>query len=257
MNYLQQKRQHRRTVWIYIRYAFPILAILLILLAMRIPCLQFTTADTGKNDVISAWELMGNAWDQARECLFGGMEDPTQASIAFSKVVLTTVIVCHALFWIGSAIAVWALVTAVRCSRSPKEGDRWRIAFITIAPNRTSLCLWLLCLLPLSAFPRLLIIIYETMMNYTVTMNVTFAEPLIIALLLWFLQIVLSAATANAERELDMDLFQTFSANHRKKQIPNEKTENPVSCAKMTQKDKEEQLDKIRQLLRDEDTKNE
>lgn len=253
MNYLQQKRQRRQTTWIYIRYAFPILAVLLIVLAMRIPCLQFTTADTGTNDVISAHELMGNAWEQARQCLFGGMDDPTQASISFSKVVLTTVILCHALFLIGMGIAVWALVTAIRFFRSPKEGDKWRIAFVTIAPKRIALCLWMLCWLPLPAFPRLLVIIYQTMMNYTVTMDVTFAEPLIIALLLWLAQIILSASTANAERVSKMDLFRSYSKRHREEQ-PNE-PERQVSAPtpEITQQAKEEQLQKIRQLLRGED----
>ena len=253
MNYLQQKRQRRRAAWIYIRYAFPLLAILLILIAMRIPCLQFTTADTGTNDVISAHELMGNAWEQARQCLFGGMDDPTQASIAFSKVVLTTMIVCHTLFLIGATICVWAFVTAVRFFRSPKEGDRWRIAFVTLSPNRTVLCLWFLCLVPIPAFPRLLVIIYQTMMNYTVTMDVTFAEPLILALFLWLVQIILSAATANAERESHMDLFPSFSPDLQKEDDAEHKPNDATPSVSMTQAEREAQLEKIRRLLGNED----
>ena len=253
MNYQQQKQLQRRKAWIYIRYAFPLLAALLILLAMRLPCMQFTTADTGTNDAISAHELMSNAWDQARECLFGGMEDPTEASIAFSRTVMTVILVCGALFLVGIVIAVWALVTVVRFRRDPKEGDVWRISFVTLVPNRTVLCLWMLCLLPLPAFPRLLVIIYETMMNYSVGMDVTFAEPLILALLLWITQIIFSSATANAERATNMDVFRSFQKQKEEENPSEPEAITDAPTARITQEAKKEQLDEIRRLLSDED----
>lgn len=256
MNYKRRQQMRRRTGWIYVRYLFPLLMILLILIAMRIPCLQYTTADTGTNDTISTWELLANSFEQSREILFG-TEEQTQTNVSFSRTVLITLIVCTLLFLVGCTVAVWSAVAAFRYARDPKEVNTARIAFITLVPNRTVLCLWLLCLLPLPAFPRLLVLIYQAMMNYAVALDVTFAEPLIIALALWLIHLILSAATANAERELHLDPFQRLKPKEAEEETEQENEKLSPSNASeqesiLMSKTREEQLAQIRRMLGDE-----
>ncbi len=260
MNIQKQRQIRRQKGWIRLRYLFPILAILLILVAMRIPCLQYTTADTGTNDTISAWELMGNAFDQSRTVLFGS-EEQTQTNVAFSRSVLTVWCVCLLLFLIGCAVAVWSLVTALRYFQDPKAHVTARIAFITAVPNRIALCLWLLCLLPLPAFPRLLVMIYHTMLHYAVVLDVTFAEPLLIAALLLLAEILLSILTASAERKLGMDPFQRMKSPSPSEEetsdsgedVPEELSPEQREYYDRMRKTREEQIAQIRQMLNDKD----
>ena len=244
----------RRTGWIYLRYLFPLLILLLIVIAMRIPCLQYTTADTGTNDAISAWELIANSFDQSRRVLFG-TEEQTQANIAFSRTVLISLTVCVLLFLIGCAVAIWSVVMALRYARIPKDHSTARIAWITLVPNRVALCLWHLCLLPLPAFPRVLIVIYQSMMRYTVALDVTFAEPLIVAALLVLALAAITALLAPTERACGMDPF----PNRKKPSSESDADEaTPPSFATasedpLTRKAKEEQLAQIRRMFNDED----
>ena len=251
-------RVTRRSVgWVYLRYLFPPLCALLTLIALRIPCLQYTTAEK-VNDPISTRELISNAFAQSREALFGA-ESQTAASIAFSRATLLTVVVAILLFLIGAAITIWYTVTAFRYAQHPKQRSLARIAFITLVPNRVALALWSLCLLPLPAFPRLLVIFYQSLMNYTVRLDVTFAEPLLIAVLLVLIQVAFGALLAPVERENGMDPFPP-----KKEKIPYEEESasdegsrresgGSQEESELAQRAREEQLAQIRRMFNRDD----
>ena len=250
MSRIKKKSSRRNQGWVYLRYCLPILVILLILVAIRIPCLQYTTADTGANDAISAWELAVNAFDQSRGVLFGS-EEQTEANLAFSRTILISLILCVILFFIGCAVAIWSVIDAFRYVNAPMERSNAHIAFITLIPNRPVFLLWLLCLLPLPAFPRLTVLIYQVMLNYTVTLKITFADPLLIAAILLVAEGALLALLAATERELGMDPF-----HRRKKKGPEtdeeEMTDLPHPARQesiLMSKTREEQLEQIRRML--------
>ena len=247
MNYKKKQQLRRARGWIYARICFPILMLLLILISMRIPCLQYATKDTGRNDAISAWELVVNSFDQSRGVIFGSAEQ-TQANVAFSRTLLIVLILAALLFLVGCVIAVWSVIDALGTSRPDSV---LHIAYVTLVPNRIALLLWLLCLLPLTAMPRLTVLIYDVMLNYTVTLTVTFAEPLIVTALLLAAEGAFLGALASTEKELGLDRF----AHGNKETLtptevePENSSDPDGEATSLTDQARAEQLAQIRRML--------
>ena len=98
-NLRKRKQEERRRAWIYTRYLFPILSLLLILGSLALPCLRYVTADTGTNDSISSFELLQNSWDQVRVYLFGtAASEQLPENVAFCETVLVLLVVLVLLF---------------------------------------------------------------------------------------------------------------------------------------------------------------
>ncbi len=261
------KREARRRAWVSFRYLFPVLMIVLMLISMAIPCLRYTTADTGTNETISTFQLIENSWGQVRVYLFGTGEQ-TAENIAFSWTVLICLAVFVILFALGTAIAVWSAIGALRYLRNPEEKGMARTVFLTVLPNRFAVCAWQALLLLLPAFPRVLVLIYKKILMYSVILNVTFADPILICGILYGISIILAAVFQPLEYAWGMNPFRWREESSRIEDDEVRTEETPVftneaerKYYEMNQQAREEQAERIRQLLlgdeekRDEDEK--
>ncbi len=254
-NLRRRKKEARRRGWIIAKYLFLPLAALLITVSLFIPCLRYTTADAGTQGVISAAELTRNSWDQVRGYLFG-TADPSASNESFSWAVLFVVALFTVLYVVGLALIGFYTVGAFRYFRSPEDVGRGRILFLTLFPNRLVACLSWLLLLPLTAFPRLIVLFYDRYFHYPVLLNVTFLEPLWAALILILAVAFLTIGFLSLERAAGMDPHKRrpkpVEEDFEEEESYEESEEDPY--AEMNRRAREEQAERIRQLLRkDED----
>ena len=204
-------------VLIYIRYLLPIALCLAMLMSTLVPCLQYSTTE-GTNDKISASELYENSWDQVRHYLFSGAE--TKADQArFSRVMLATLIIMAVLFALGAlgtaAIAFFALRYVNDPDKKRAKNDVWRIWFVTVIPNRIVCCVIFALTLPLTFLSRLIVPMYDTMMNVDVLLRVSFPEPWVWALISLAVVIAMSVASSVYEKKLKVDVFESEKQKKR------------------------------------------
>ena len=192
---------------VYVRYIFPIAAILLSFLLMMIPCYSYTTADTGAQEAISLCELADNARVQVCEYLFERTGTKDQANLYFSKLVLGLIVGLSLLFVMAFVSTVYILVSAVRYFKNPDVLDTKRLLFMTLVPNRTVGFVFQALSLPLLAFPHLLVLVYDKVLQYHVELALTFPDPLILGIVLYAASIVLSCVSATHETGLHMNPF--------------------------------------------------
>lgn len=234
-----------------IGYLAPTVALLLLLIAVCLPVLQYTTAAGVTNQSLSTLRLLRNSWNEVREYLFGTSEQ-LSVTLTFSKTVLITLIIGIVCFLLGAAASVFYTVGALRYLSNPEDTGTARILWITLFPNRAVACLWFLLLLPLLAFPRLLVGIYAFMLHSAVTLKFSPAEPLWLFLLFFIILCVLSVYEASQERSVR---FSPFVSNQHGWQKPlDSASENPTADEdaeedEQTRKAREEQLLQIRRLL--------
>ena len=89
-----------------------------------------------------------------------------------------------------------------------EQSKNERALWITLFPNRTVLWLWQLPLLPLLAFPRILVMLYAVMLgNESVSLKAGIGDPLLIGLILLLVSAILSVVSATKERALRLDPF--------------------------------------------------
>lgn len=257
----KERKQRFRRGWIRFRYLFPLAAILLTAATLFIPCLRFTTADTGTGEAISVAELMKNAWDQVRTYLFATAEQQ-EATVAFSQSVLITLIVLWLLFLLGTAATVWVTIGAFRHFSDPEGSGTDRILFRTVFPNRIVACVYRGLTLPLLLFPRILVLFYENILHYTVLLNLTFPEPIIFGGILFLAELVLVAVFSPMETVANMNPYRKRRRQIGIEEDEAEAEETPVFQTEAEQKQYEllersraEQAERIRKLLRNEENK--
>ncbi len=241
--------------FIYFRYIFPIAAAILLIALMFVPCYRFITADTGVNQAISHSTLMGNAWDQVRGYLFGGGEKQI-ATLDFSRAVLTAIIVLTVLFTVGFASTVYAAVSAFRFFSGGCRDGKSRALFITLVPNRAVLCIYHALMLPMLSFALLMPWFYDSFMNYHVQLAYAPFDMLYVAIAIYAATVIVIVVSARYERLEGMDLF----FKHREKEEDNSKTEDESlptdSYSVMDRMAREEQAERIRELLMKRDKEN-
>ena len=203
------KRKNQRKegmALVFLRYVAPVAALLVSALWLFIPCMRFTTKDAGTGAVVSAAGLLSNAWHQVREFLFGegGLSSVNEI---FSWTVLILIIVCVLLFLAGAAATVWSSVGALSYLRDGNERGTARALYVTLFPNRIAACAWQAMILPLLAFPRLLLVCYDRILYYPVILNLTFAEPILIGGILYVVTVILCAATRKTENTLGVSPY--------------------------------------------------
>ena len=199
--------RNSRKKLVYVRYLFPIAAIVLTFLLMLVPCYSYTTADTGRQEAISLCELLDNSRMQVCEYLFETTGTRDNATLYFSRVVLGLVIGLSVLFAIATAAVVYIAISAFRYFKDPEDRGNARILFITLVPNRAvGLVLQALCF-PLLAFPHVMLLLYDKILHYHVELTLTFPDPLILAGILYAASIVLSIVSASRESGLRMNPF--------------------------------------------------
>ena len=247
---IKQKNARARG-WILGKNLYPFLMILLICIALAIPCLRYTTADTGTNETISQWELMGNSWDQSRQYLFGGGEQ-TSGNVLFCRTVLGTLIGFFLAFFVGAAALIFAAVGAIYYMVRPTWQGTGRALYLTLFPNRVAVCLWGALMLPILIFPRLLVFFYRRYFYYSVLLNVTFGEPMVIGGVLFVLFLALVIGFAKWEERTGLSPF----PKKKQKGLPEveEDAEPTFSSAdpmedELTARAREEQMERIRRLL--------
>ena len=246
----QTRNQERARAWIIAKNLFPFAMILLILISLFIPCLRYTTADTGTGETISQWELMGNSWEQSRQYLFGNGEQSSSNTL-FCRAVLGTLIGTFISFLLGAVATVLSAAGALYYIKNPEWRGTGRALYLTLFGGRVFSLLWSVLLLPLLTFPRILISFYERYYHYRVLLNVTFPEPMVIGGVLFLLLIGLTVGFAKWEERMGLSPF----PKKKQRGMPEaseESDDSPVFDEEedeMTRRAREEQMERIRRLL--------
>lgn len=199
--------RNSKKTWIYLRYIFPVVAILLTFLLMLVPCYSYTTADTGRQEAISLLELADNSRVQVCDYLFERAGTKDQATLYFSKLILGLIVGFSVLFALALAATVYVLISAMRYFKNPDDASTEHLLFITLIPNRIVAFVFQALVFPMLAFPHLMVLIYEKVLHYPITVTLTFLDPLILSALLYVAAIVLSIVSASHESGLHMNPF--------------------------------------------------
>lgn len=192
---------------IYIRYILPPILMLLILLVMLIPSYRYV-AEGNVNETISFFSLLKNSYNQSRDILFGEGEQ-TAANMAFSKALLSIVIIFPILYLVAMAAAIYNMFVAMRyfIGDDEEKNEITRTVFITFFPNRIFLCIVESLILPFLFFPYIMTLLYKVMFNMRVSVILTFPDALIIGGISLLVIFALSVICAPMERELEADIF--------------------------------------------------
>ena len=256
---MKKKQTNGKKGFIYFRYILGAALAVLILAGMLIPCLKYTVGEN-HNQPISNLSLIKNSWETSREYLFDGASNKQVEQTAFSKALLATVIALSAIFIIGVLLAAYTAYCAFSYFRDPERTDSNRIFFLTLVPNRVVLCIYHALLLPLAFLPRIIIPLYENILNYQTVLYFSAFEPWIIALVLYAAFIAVVFVSARYERSLGLDPLYNEAKEKRKKDkkrvitYAEESADQEVpSIDEILRKEQEE---RIRKLFSDSENKN-
>ena len=250
-----------KTGFIYFRYVFPMIAVACMAGVCFVPAYRYITADTGINQPISMWTLIGNAWDTVRAYLFGGGKQEAVV-VDFSWTTLLTIIALVLLFLVGAASTVYAAVSAFRYFGDGCRESRARALFVTLAPNRIVLCVYHALTLPVFAFPLVMASMYDKILGYHVELAYSSFDMGLVAIALYAATVVMIAVSAARERRVGYDLFvkrvvnKTAEAEWTEESVE-EQTEPRDAYDDMADKAKREQTERILRLLtkQNDDTK--
>ncbi len=239
--------------FIYFRYIFPIVMALLSVILMFIPCYSYITADTGVNDAISLWELMGNSWQTVREYLFGS-GTKYDVTIDFARILMALLIVFVVLFVLGVAFSAYCAITAFRYFANDCKESKERILFITLVPNRIVLCIYTALTLPIFFMPMLMPLLYKNYLYYQVQLSVTPFDMVYIALALYIACVIIVAISTQKESMSQMNIFAKRQApisklqnEHEETEKAEQETDDPYEI--MSRKEKQEQNERILRML--------
>ncbi len=251
----RQRKEARRRGLIYLKAWLPTLTVLLLLIAMLIPCLRYTVAGTGTKEPISEVTLLSNSFTTARGILFGE-GDWEKNEIGYAKASFATVLVSIALFLVSAAMAIWASIGATRYYLNPERAGREHAIYRTFF-NRPLLFVYQLLMLPLLAVPRLNVLYFQKLLGYPTILNLTFPEPIMIGIVLLILHLVLMNVTKKWERRMGLDAF--AAPNFREEEESDEETEDYEAphfasdaereTYEMNERARAEQLERIRTML--------
>ena len=253
------KIKNAKTAVIYVRYILPVALCLLLIGAMFISCLSYSTVE-GTQGEISEAELLSNTWEQTRTYLFGNSDrEATQESFSWTAVILIPALVL--LFAAGVLSSVIVAAGAILYINYPefRKSDT-RIWFVTFFPNRIIVCILQALVLPLLFYSRITILLYDKIMNVDVLLNVSFPEPWVWGLISVAMICALSAVSAKFERELGCDTFKKIDSpivkvidpedsQEEEKHEPQFKTESERIYYENQMRAREEQAEYIRKLL--------
>lgn len=246
---MKRKARSNKRIFIYFRYIFPIAAAVTMIALMFVPSYCFTTADTGLNDAVSLWELLGNSWNTAREYLFGSGEK-LDVTLSFAKILIAVIVVLVTLFVMGVAFAVYEGVCAFRYFASGKRDSKGNIVFITLVPNRIMLCVYNALALPLFLLPRIMPLLYQNVLAYYVEVTAAPFDMIFIALTMYAVSCIAVAVSSGYERAESMDIFEKraeYEDSEDEEQAEEIESDDPYE--RMSQKEKAEQTERILRLL--------
>ena len=252
---LRQRKEARRRALIYFKAWLPTLTVVLILVAMLLPCLRYTIAGTGTKEPISEATLLSNTWETTRGAIFGdGKWQKTE--LGFAKASFYTMLVSIVLFVISAAMSVWGSIGATRYYLNPRREGREHAIYRTFF-SRPLLFGYQLLMLPLLAFPRIIVLFYQELLFYPTILNLTFPEPLIIGILLLILNLVLTLAAKKWERRMALDVFGSPKQTEEPDELEtyeevralDELDEDEQKHYEMNERVRAEQMERIRKLL--------
>lgn len=240
----------------YLRYIIPVVLLCALVFSLFITCLKFTvvSAEGVTGGKMSVWMLLDNSWETVRGYLFGGgkMEGGQEA---FSWTVLILIPLMWIFFGVGVLSSVAAAVGAVAYfnDESFKKTDAG-VWFITIFPNRIVVCALHLLVLPLLFYHRILVLLYDKLMNIDVTLDVVGVEPWVLGLIALAVIFALSAISAVYEKKCGMDPFKKIippvvRVIDRDDEEVERKEAKDEAYEEQKRRAREEQADYIRRLL--------
>lgn len=238
-----------RRGFIYFRYLFPLAAAVIMIILMLIPCYRYITADTGINEAVSLWELIGNSWNTVREYLFGSGEK-ADVTLDFARTLLAVIITLALLFIVGFASAVYAAVSAFRYFHDGCRESRTRTLFITLVPNRIVLCVYHALMLPIFLLPVLMPLLYKGILAYHVELNVAPFDMIWVAVALYVAVVCVIAVSANFEMLEQKNIFvkrRAFTDDAEEDDAVESVSDDPYD--EMSREEKEEQTERIMRLL--------
>ena len=249
---MRKKTQHYPLI--YARYIFPAIANLLIIVSLFIPNMRFTL-DKDVRQSMSLFELIKNTWYNSRVYLFSAQTQQTSDGALFYKAVFVTLIVCGLLFLIGTAMTVFASVTALKYF---KIGDKKaKNIYTAIVPNRFVMLLFALTLLPITFFPEMLVYLYKHFLLYPVSVSYGVVSAGILSLIVIVLLIITTLLSRKQEIACGLNIF-NFN-EEAKKSTPTDDVEpaynNHTHYNIGTQKSNDEKLKSILGLSDDENEK--
>lgn len=236
---------------VYLRYILPVASVCAVVALMFIPCYSYITADTGINEAISLWELLGNSWNTAREYLFGSGEK-LAVTKSFARTLLVLISALLLLFVIGFASAVYTAVTAFRYFANGCRDGKATTLFITLVPNRTVLCIYHAMILPLFLLPRIMPMLYKNILSYYVELNAAPFDIAVIAAAVYAINVAVIAVGSRLEVSAQMNIFKKRRASDDGVSSDTENgtdiiTDDPYE--RMSQAEKREQTERIMRLL--------
>ena len=236
--------------FIYFRYLFPIFASVIMLILMFVPCYRFVTPDTGIKQAISAKELLSNSWDTVRNYLFGGQEQ-IQVTADFAGTLFGVIIVLLLLFAVGFASAVYAAVVAFRFFAEGGTESKRRILFITIFPNRALLSVCYALTLPLMFLPKIMPLLYQSILNYHVELICQPFDMVWIDVVLAVAVVAVIFVSAKYETLREMNVFVKYRDEEQEEEYEEQYVaeESEDVFSEMDRKAREEQNERILRLL--------
>ena len=238
-----------RRGFIYFRYILPIITPIISLVLMLVPCYRYATANEGLRQPISAWTLIGNAWDTVREYLFGNAEK-MQVTSDFAGTVLGMIMLFAVLFAIGFGFSVYTAVTAFRFFSDGCSESRAKILFITLVPNRAVLCIYSALTLPLLFIPRIMPLLYNSILNYHTELICQPFDMIIVHLVIFAITVATVFVSAAFERREGINLFARYKEEDVEDE-PDEAEEQDEEDAytAVDRRAREEQNERILRLL--------
>lgn len=238
-----------RRGFIYFRYILPIITPIISLVLMLVPCYRYATANEGLRQPISAWTLIGNAWDTVREYLFGNAEK-MQVTSDFAGTVLGMIMLFAVLFVIGFGFSVYTAVTAFRFFSDGCSESRAKILFITLVPNRAVLCIYSALTLPLLFIPRIMPLLYNSILNYHTELICQPFDMIIVHLVIFAITVATVFVSAAFERREGINLF----ARYKEEDVEDEPDEVEAqdeedAYTAVDRRAREEQNERILRLL--------
>ena len=243
-------KKNVRKGFVYFRYIMPLIMIISFIVLMFIPCYRFITADTGVNQAISLWELLGNSWKTVREYIFGNGEK-VDVTLDFARTLLVTIIALWGLFALGAVSVIYSTVTAVRFFTNRNENNsKSRILFVTLTVNRLVLCIYHALMIPIFMLPKLMPYLYGKILNYYVELYTYPFDMLWIAIGIFVITISIIAIDKKNEVLTEMniylisrDIFDDEDDHVKENGLPKDIYESMSEMAKT------EQAERIRRLL--------
>lgn len=236
-----------------LRYALTSLVCLIISTLYFVPCLSFTDGVGDKRASSSVFSRIFENFSQARKVVLINDAQTDAAYMAFSRLILALISVTFILFAIGAVVSL--CYTFIGILHTEQRAQNARRIFITLIPNKTVLFVLLFLSCTPAFFPLILVKLIETYLVSATVVHYTFGPVVLWCICLW-LTLVVTFILTNKYELSEFNIFSvngTASLHSEAEDMDEEAADGPLE--RMTALSKEEQAEKIRALLRKNNSK--